>query len=201
MSKEKLNSLAVRYLETKAESVLEDLYKGVCAAWNVGRHEPDEHSIFNEVFWRVILRFNGGDFVNLLSFSFKNARIDLARRRSVRRRREVAINSSYEDEHDSSLEAKYLAADYCLEQEVIAKICKKKEADKIALIDFLLESAKIHLDSTMTAIIEEFPRHKNLYSLGKALGLSRNAVDRKIRSLGRHYDGNRFGDAQDYLAV
>lgn len=196
-----MNSVANAFLESGQQSLLDELYKGVCSAWNIG-HDSDEHSTFNEVFWKTTLRFKGGDFVNLLSRSFKNAKIDLARRHMVRKKREVVIkNYVTDDQKEDTLQLLYLASDYDLEKAVISHFSKKKEADKLILIDFLLESAKIHLDSTMTAIIEEFPRHKTLNALGKALGLSRNAVDRKLRSLSNHYDGNRFGDIEDYLAV
>lgn len=80
-------------------------------------------------------------------------------------------------------------------------VLKKKEIDKRQLIDFLLESAQIQNDSTMTAIIAEFPRHKSITALGKALGLHHEVVRRKLRSLSRYYDANRFGDIRDYLAV
>lgn len=201
MDKEKLNNTANDYLETGNKDLLDDLYRSICRSWRISTQRPDDCSLFNEVFCKAVASFKGGDFVSLLSFCYKNAKRDRHRYMRVRKYREIPIQPMTDDDGSNQSDPNYLVSSFNLEEEVITKIFKKKEADKLILIDYLLESAKIQYDSTMTAIIEEFPRHKTINALGKALGLSRNTVDRKLKSLARHYDGNRFGDIQDYLAV
>lgn len=111
-------------------------------------------------------------------------------------------NSDSEDAPTSSVEM-LVDEDYDVAYEVI----KKKEADKRQLVDFLLESTTIHKDnhSTMTVIIEEYrkddSRDKSDNAIAKSLGMHHETVKRKLESLAKRYDANRFGDVREYLAV
>jgi|UPI0005D0FBA5 hypothetical protein len=202
MEKKAVNDLANAYLLSKDERHLEEMYTILRRAWNISRQSDEYQSLFNEVFCLSVASFKGGDFVNLISFSFRNRKKNLWKKQRLRQRHEWYEPSLLgEDNDEAATSSNIFVSDFNLEDHVVNKMFKKKEADKRQLIDFLLESAKIQNDSTMTAIIEEFPRHKNLNALGKALGLRRNTVARKLSALSRHYDSQRFGDIRDYLAV
>lgn len=76
---------------------------------------------------------------------------------------------------------------------------RKKEADQRQLIDSLVNDPS-QVDPITTLIVAEFPKYKSITALAKALGLHHEVVKRKLTSLSRRYDANRFGDVRDYLA-
>lgn len=90
------------------------------------------------------------------------------------------------------------------ESDVVDSICKKNKDDQRQLIAFILESSKIHNDPLMTDIIkgfEEIAEYEDvkLGTLAKVLGVHRNSVDRKLRSLARHFNSTQHGDLLHYL--
>ncbi|MBG9735803.1 hypothetical protein [Paenibacillus alvei] len=199
MDKKYINELMNEYFSNRNTQLLELVYVHMCEGWSITGSKPDEWSIFNETFMKVTHEFRGGDFVNLLSMSFRNARINYHKHRRYRER-----NEEYDESRKSENENKLNIVDTLRSEtdtsgEVIINLYKKKEAQQRQLLNFLLESAKIQNDQTMTAIIEGLPRYPTVMALAKALGLQRNTVDRKLRRLARNYNPEIHGDILDYF--
>lgn len=207
MEYEKLNSLANHYVETNDSRDVDDMYIGLTAKWSESlktvaaslRTDAAEiQSMYNEVFVKSIQAFKGGDFAKLLSRNLRNARASFSRKQTVRNkyRYESIDKPAGEDAPTSELKDSYI-----LEDHVYERMHKKKEADKIKLIDFLLESAEIHSDSDMAPTIDRIKRGESLYSIAKSKGAHPYQLDRKIRRLSRFYSQETHGDILDYFSV
>ena len=205
MNKEKLNKLAERYLaENRSEIVFNEIYlelrddwmnKSSVIAQSLFTDESEILSLYNWTLVNVLKRFNGGDFVNLLTRSLKNARSTLYKKRRRQRGFEVyqADNQSIDEDAPTS----EIADTYNLEEEVI-----KKEIEKRQLLDFFIQAAKP--DATTTKIVEAYlqaPPSASPKSIARSIGLHHWFVKRELSRLSRRHDFARFGDFRDYLAV
>lgn len=162
---------------------------------------PEMISHLNEEFWQAFKTFNpdaGCSFKTWVSIKLAQKALDVIRYKEGKYHKRVLTVLDGKSAGDEEAPTSEIASDYDLEEEVIQRFSKKKEADKRQLIDFLLQSAKT--DDVTTAIVTNFSQHKSITALAKALGLHHEIVKRKLRSLSRHYDANRFGDINDYLA-
>jgi len=149
----------------------------------------DEHTaleIFDEVFMSItdcIL-----DIERWLNRALHRRRIDAHRQRKAR--------SKYEQIKE------YIPETTPIVNEVECSVIQKEEADHRQVIDFILRTAKP--DATTTAIVEAYliaPPSATRKEIARSLGLHHEIVKRKLLSLSRHYDANRFGEHYDYLAV
>ncbi|PAD72407.1 sigma-70 family RNA polymerase sigma factor [Paenibacillus campinasensis] len=161
------------------------------------RDVNDADAIFDDVFLRISGDVDIRDFAHTMRTSLRNARIDLIRSESSRRK---WIDRYLDDDSDKDESAPtlQLRSEENVECEAIFSE-KKKRTNQRQLIDSLLESAKILLDPTMIAVIERIKRGETPNAIAKSLGLQRNTVDRKLRRLARGYDRNIHGDITDYM--
>lgn len=149
----------------------------------------DEHTaleIFDEVFMDIT------DSIQNVERWFNKAlhlrRIDASRHLKSR--------SKYEQVKDTLLKTAPTV------DNVETTVIQKEEADHRQVIDFILRAAKP--DATTTAIVEAYliaPASASRKEIARSLGLHHEVVKRRLQSLSRHYDANRFGEHYDYLAV
>lgn len=167
---------------------------------------PDFVSALNEALWKAWSTYSaseGRTFNTWVQTLLKQSAINVVKsKEGTYYKRQISIldatpNSEEEDEPRLLIE-KSKCQDQNNDNDFIATH-KKKEAQQRQLLNFLLESAKIQNDPTMTAIIEGLPRYETVMALAKALGLQRNTVDRKLRRLARHYNPEIHGDILDYF--
>lgn len=196
------NSLAERFRITNCQTAYVALYRASESLRDANRRgmkrmgydANDADTVFNDTFDRVIRREVTDSFERLLSRSLKNARIDFDRREKRRRKREVSWNTPTSAMPDAPTLEMTMVSDDDTEAEAVAK---KKEAEQRQLLDFLLESTT---DSLTKKIVRMLPEYDSANALAKALGVHHSVVSRKMKSLARFYDANRFGDISDYLA-
>jgi len=148
----------------------------------------DEHTA-QEIFDDVILTITEGidNFEHWLNKALHLSRIDYDRKRVTKRKYEVV------HEYISETAATVKGADVEL---------LKKETDHRQVIDFLVRHSPS--DAATTAIVEAYlftPGSVSRKEIARTLGLHHEVVKRKLNRLSRYYDGNRFGDIYDYLAV
>ncbi|UKS30209.1 hypothetical protein LOZ80_15210 [Paenibacillus sp. HWE-109] len=213
MTKEQLNSLVISYKLRPTEDSFRAIYDEYEPKWSrsvygdAKRTCTDQSTMFalyDDALMKAIDKWDSslGDFANYLARWINRARSNLQRTSLRRLKREQSIIERKSDEEDTPIsELDRIDNGYRVEDHVYERMHTKKEAEKLSLLDSILEPTKVQNDSAMTVIIKEFPRYKTVNALAKALGLQRNTVDRKLRSLSRQFDANRFGDIEDYLAV
>jgi len=205
----KLNTYAEEYRVTRTDVDFRRLYD---EAWRVfGRvnrcsivksrlgDESDADCIFDTVIWKLAQRSDLRDFGKVLSSSLRKARLCYFRDESRRRTRvPVYLDKEISSDEGALTLKDRLRDEYRVEDDVL----QKKETDQLQLIDFLLDRVN---DPVTTLIVTQFKSSNcgkmSITALAKALGLHHETVLRKLRSLVRHYDANRFGDYYEYLAV
>ncbi|WP_010494998.1 hypothetical protein [Paenibacillus elgii] len=205
-----LDSLAEKYRITNDTDILIKMYKDLQEKWSLTARavaaslctdSTEVYSMYNEAFIKSITSFKGGNFSRLLSKNLKNARASFYRKQMVRLRRQVSFGRSAQQSEEDAPTSD-AQSDYNLEAHANERMHKKKEADQRQLVDFLLDRAN---DPVTTLIVTKFREDESgklsITALAKALGLHHEVVRRKLRALSRHYDANRFGDIEDYIAV
>lgn len=156
-----------------------------------------------EELWMCSKDFDEGKGASLdtwVNHRFKKAIVNVIRSRegTYRRRFKSCIDAGNDDDSDDGAATPFTIRDASITDDHFIK--KRKRLDQKILIESLLQPAKT--DPVTTAIVTIFESHGgNLRSIGKSLGLHPEKVKRKLRALARRYDGNRFGDIRDYLAV
>lgn len=197
----KLNNLAQAYLETKSANSFEDMYKEaktnflqlhrarlIRSGWG-DTNDADE--IFDSTILKLSRRDDLKDFGKSLSNALLTATLDFIKSaRRYRNRFELTIDKETDDAPTLTVSDEYQVEDI---------VFTKGKGDQRQLITFILESAKIHEDPTMTDIIEGIKYYPTINALAGALGLQRNTVDRKLRRLARLYLPKDHGDITDYL--
>ncbi|WP_054958426.1 hypothetical protein [Paenibacillus dakarensis] len=206
MSFIKLNSLALAYAAARSDVNFRSLYEEANAVFRKMNRvkvvrsgygdEADADEILDAVVWRLSKRDDVKDFGRMMSTALKNARLDLFRSETSRRK---GIDYDYADREESTPILEIPT------EETPEKIFleREKEADQRQLIDFLVSSDSGEPDATTTAIVEAIaaqPSAKDT-AIAKSLGIHHEIVKRKFRKLYRRYDANRFGDYREYLAV
>jgi DNA-directed RNA polymerase specialized sigma24 family protein len=189
----KLNRLAALYRRTQDQVVFSEIYeelrdqrlKNERVVKRSGYGDADDAlGVFHEAIMRV-LRSDFDDFGKSLAVSLRNARIDFFRK-TRRERERYPMQDDYKDEEGAAIPAIELVG---TEATIVEDaVHKKKEADKRELTDFLLESAKILKDhSVTTAIVKEFrsPQFESVNAIGKSLGIHHEVVKRKVKRLSR----------------
>jgi DNA-directed RNA polymerase specialized sigma24 family protein len=206
----KLNSLAQRFFTSGMSDGFDELYREAVRLFRkVNRvrlyqmgfgddHEADE--ILDKAIWKLSETQGIRDFGKALSRALKNLRLNFKRdsQRSRDRLPQEWYKLSDGDEEDCEGSANPLIAVEA-PPDIYPSLDKKNEDDQKKLVAHIEESAKIHLDPTMTAIIERTKLGEVPYAIGKSLGLQRNTVDRNIRYLARHYNRNLHGDITEYI--
>lgn len=207
MTNVKLNMLHVQYLGCEDARSRNDVFAEIYAltkrARDINRSqvttsgygdEADAQTIFDDVIVKMLRDSRITDFERTLNRRLKTKRIDLLRGTSRRRTRQCSLEELIEGAPTpATLQVSGI------DKEVFHR---KKETDQRQLIDFLLRSAKT--DATTTTIVEAFliaPLSASPNAIAKSIGLHHETVNRKLLSLGRRYDANRFGDRREYLAI
>lgn len=211
MNLTQLNSLAVAHRENRTEESFTVLYREarklflkVHIAMVVKGRRGDEHDAeeaFDETVMDLAKRDDVEKFGEALSAALRKSRL-MVERGNVRREKRYRVSvDQTEEQDDGSCTAMYvLTDDVSAEEEAIRNLTQKKDAQKRQLLSSLIDPAKVTDRETM-AIVSQFPQYSSITALGKALGIHHEIVKRKLRKLSRGYDGNRFGDVNEYLAV
>lgn len=203
MTDQQLNSLAENYRLNGCQQSYNELYNAVSGLRTINRRSmrrmgftdiSDADTVFDDTFMRVISREVTDNFQRFLSRSLKHARIDFDRKEQRRRSNEASMDAPTSSDPDAPTLGMTLLSDYDTEAEAIAK---KKKAEQRQLLDFLLMGS----DSLTKEIVRRFPEYDSANALAKALGVHHSVISRKLKSLARKYDANRYGDIADYLAI
>ena len=201
MNNVKLNSLVLAYQQTKSDAVFTEIYNMVAHWWSNKRsianslrsNEHDVQAAYEDTLIKCIEAYNGQtDFMNFYKYSVAVNRGMIYRKTKRLHEREVyEHNLSDEDGNPNQLEAIYGTT----EQTPFTK----KEADQLALIDFLLIGA----DAKTTAIVEAFLAHPNpsVTAIAKELGMHHQQITRTLKRLAGKFDSKQFGDYRDYLVA
>lgn len=202
----RINDLAIEWVSAREETVFNEIYRTLEAEeWPKSKArdarltrstENDVQSIYHEVLWRVIQKYDPakGPFMNLLRRSTRNAVLDLAR--ASKRRYEMEIYAN-ETEDDNSTAMLLEVPDETANTEGDG-LTKQKKRDQRQLISFLVTAAN---DDMTKKIVHMFDPDISFHALGKALGTRGELVKSKIERLARYYDPHRFGAPSDYFAV
>lgn len=211
MNLSQLNSLAVLHRENRTQETFYDLYKEarqlllkVHIAMTVKGRRGDEHDAeesFDEAVMSLAERDDVENFGEALSAALRIKRV-FVERGNVRREKRYQITADQtEEQEDGSHTAMCVLTDgVSAEDMAIDNLTQKKDAQKRQLLSSLIDPAKV-VDHDTRLIVSQFSQHKSINTLGKALGIHHEVVKRKLRKLSRGYDGNRFGDVNEYLAV
>jgi hypothetical protein len=215
MSNVKLNMLHARYIASpdrrSRNEVFTEIYAATKKERNINRSrvtasgygdEADAQTVFDDVIFKMLGDTRITDFERTLNRRLRTKRIDLLRKVVRTRARQCSLDEMYEEESEGTP----------IPEEVLDKIKTvtaeqsyldaKKETNQRQLIDFFSRSAKT--DSTTTTIVAAFLKSDDNTSpnaIAKSLGLHHETVSRKLRSLSRLHDANRFGEYREYLAI
>lgn len=210
MTTEQLNSLFRRYRQTKCQVLFSELYAGLAAIKKANERmlirsghggRDDAETIFDDTLIKLTQRDDVEDITKLLPAALKRARLHFLR---TERRRDTRfcvtdLQQQYGDDSEDAPTSPQIAVDEETPEQIYLE--KKKKADQLQLVDFLLESSQILSDPVMVAAIDGIKDGVRISTISKSLNIHHEAVKRKLRALSRRYDSNRFGDIREYLAV
>jgi len=206
----KLNSLAQRFFTSGVPVDFEELYRESVRLFRKANRSQlhrmgfgDDHAadeILDNAVWKLSESPHVKDFGKALSRSLKNGRLNFCRDMQRQRKRlpqeRFKVSEGEEEDYEGSANPLIVVT---APPDEYPSLAKKDEDDQKRLAAFIKESAKIHLDPTMTAIIKGTERGEVPNAIGKSLGLERKIVVRKLRYLSRLYDRSIHGDITDYI--
>jgi len=209
INNEIINSLAVAYASTRCNSVFTELYTLLLPEFRRRWRKPDVDPHDCEEAFHVSLDellckwgADSGDFLQSLNVRYKSRLTDRLRKRRRRADRvEYSIDEAPRPEDKKSGEwaaTQLVDARINVEDDAIKKMT---ESGRQAIIDHLLLLPQSDNATTRIVAALQVSPFESPTSLGKAAGVHHEVVKRKLRALSRRYDGNRFGDIRDYLAV
>lgn len=202
----KIENLITEYRESGSDQVFREIYERMASvvkasnlrsylevtarALRCGTDEVIE--VFDDTLLEVIAAYEESkNFENFFNRSWKNRKANLYNKHKRRRKREVYVDDTAEEEYN--IFAK-IPDELDVEHEVTT--ATKKEVDQRQLINFLIDKA----DPETTAIVDGFlGGGRTLRQVGKPLGLHPQQVSRKLRKLSENHDPARYGDFEDYL--
>jgi transcriptional regulator with GAF, ATPase, and Fis domain len=173
-------------------------------AQSVASDKWEIQALYEDKLLECLLKFKGGNFVNLLSMSLKNARADLYEKNKKRYSQEVYIDEN-ESERESGVDFDtYIMSNVSLQADdykpVETQIFEPKTFvdDKLQLITYLVNKTN---DKTTKQIVELWvSKNKGTYTeIANELNIDRTTVMRKLKRLEKHYDSKVFGDKKRYL--
>lgn len=210
-SAQQLNTLHVRYIQTPDNDVFAEIYALTKPARDMNRRkviasgcgdEADAQTVFDDVITKMVYDDKITDFERTLNKRLRTKRIDLLRGSVRKRARQCSLDEMYEGEAEGTPMPAAALGRMKTESAELDYINAKKETDQRQLIDFFSRSCKT--DTATTTIVEAFliaPDSASPNAIAKSIGLHHETVNRKLLSLGRRYDANRFGDRREYLAI
>jgi RNA polymerase sigma factor (sigma-70 family) len=133
-----------------------------------------------------------GEFVHVLSRALRNAFITM--NRSADNKAEYTNRYIAGDEKEIDV----------FEDVIISGITRDASAEAESLVfskerSEMLTSLLVDVDEVMIATIRAFLAEKSLVKAGAKLGVSHTTVKRRLESLARKYDANKYGQVSDYL--
>lgn len=157
----------------------------------------DADEIFDDVVLKVAQKENVLNIGPLIRTSLRNARVNFV---DSERRRRGKIGVYLDEElSDGECSPKLKPPEVESAEKEMLFNEEKKRADQRQLVNSLLESAKIHLDPMMIAVIERVKSGETPNAIATSYGLGRNTIDRKLRNISRNFDRNRNGCITDYI--
>lgn len=209
MKDNNINELASNHYEVGTQESFARLYRELSTRWvrrirkDVAATLGDEAEVgalYDDCLLDVVRDWTpgSGDFEHMLNKRIRLRKIDLFRKNALRQRR---WSKSYEEMTEETEDG--AATSFADEREDTEGTVIKKMIDhgRQSVIDHLLHSAKS--DTATTAIVAELrvSQFESYTALGKATGIHHEIVKRRMHAMSRAYDGNRFGDIRDYIAV
>lgn len=161
----------------------------------------DAEGTFDDLVMKLAYDDDVRSFGEMLSAALRIKRLEVERG-NVRREKRIQqdVQRSEENEEGTLTLLNLLTDGVSAEDAVITSLTQKKDAQKRELLSSLIDPGKV-VDHDTRLIVSQFSRYPNVNALGKAIGIHHEVVKRKLRKLSRGYDGNRFGDVNEYLAV
>ncbi|MFW5434298.1 hypothetical protein [Paenibacillus apiarius] len=194
-----LNEKVMEYKRTGSQDLFGEIYREVSRPWAAYLQRDSSYAMtdyaevsatYDDKLLDVIDKFDPqkGNFISILSSALANARTDL-RRKNLRRRRMEIYASSEEDA------ATFLERDDVNVNVERTALTYTKKKEQRQLLSHLVAEA----DDLTHKIVILFAENDSFNAVGKQLGIDHKRVKRRIESLSRRYDGNRFGDIRDIL--
>jgi RNA polymerase sigma factor (sigma-70 family) len=182
-----LESLVIRYQQTKDETVFNEIYAEVTSRWerflnglyrkyyNVDPH--DINSIAHEKLYKVAMKFDEskGSFMDVLSVSIKNAVINEFKKKHRRIKHETLVSATTDDEGNEIDPMEYLATANA-EDEIIEKINGREQRQ---LIRDLLE----RVDDKTRQNIVAYVQTGSFRKAAKLTGMTHAAVIKRFKKL------------------
>lgn len=159
------------------------------------RDTNDADSVFNDVFVKVTRKEVVLDLGAMLRTSLRNARVNFM---ESEKRRGDRVSKYLDDDDEGQTQTPEQMRSRSAEHDVFYSE-KEKEANQRQLVDFILESAKIHLDPMMIAVIERIKLGETPNAIATSFGVKRNVIDRMIRKLARWHNPEVHGTITDYM--
>lgn len=209
MNLTKLNTLYAAYRKRADNEIFREIYEELSTvrAQNESSvvrsgygDKDDALTIFHDVVLRLTMRDDIQDFGRAFMRALKNARTDFFRKAGRYVSKLDWLDATHARDNDEAATSTLLdsmeSADY-VEKTVVEK---ENEADKIALVDFILESSQIQFGPEMTAIIKGLQSdYDNVNEAATSNGLHRNQIVRPLNRLSRLFDRTKHGDIRDYF--
>jgi hypothetical protein len=202
-----IGNLIREYQSTKSEDVFNKIYLTATANWKslfktLSKSFPyiDEteiDSMAHVKLYEITVTYDNskGDFYHYLSAAIRKGCLYLARKQKHRNDHESLVSAKTDDEGN---EIEFFDTIERANAEDEALDSLQKNSDQRQLIAALLSNA----DSNTRQSVEAFMMSDSFRDAAKLLGKKdKNSVIRPIRKLSRKYDGNQFGDIQDYFTV
>ncbi|NRG30749.1 hypothetical protein [Niallia circulans] len=201
----KLENLIKEYQRSKSDDLFATIYRSIeeSVRFNQPQYEStvakslkatihETRELFDDCVMYTISNYdNERSFIAYFKWKFRNMRANF-----IRDKRVIDSTEVYETNTDDTAMSSIEMVDKLnLEEYVIAK----KEADQLALIDFLLKDA----DELTIGVVKTFLKHPKPTptAIGKRLGLHHSTVIRKLEKLASKFDSKQYGSHRDYLVA
>lgn len=202
-SKLLLNEMVTTYKETGitdyfeqafalAKTQIEQTARKYSKAWGLPFEEFVSEGNYRFISAVEAYDASAGDFENVLSRVLRNAFITITR--SPANKAEYTERYHVRDGQELDV----------FEDVIISGITKDASAEAESLVfseerSEMLTSLLVDVDDVMIATIRAFLAEKSLVKAGEVLGVSHTTVKRRLQSLSRKFDANKYGQVSDYL--
>ncbi|MCY9760372.1 hypothetical protein M5X06_12665 [Paenibacillus alvei] len=194
-----LNEKVMEYKRTGSQGLFSEIYREVSRPWKnflmrdarfAMTDTQEIEALYDDKLLQVIEKFDQarGNFISVLATAIANAVKNLRVKNARRYRMEVYAKG--DEDEPTILDRPDVNVN--VESRALSSIKTKEQRE-------LLSHLTVNLDDLTCEVVKLYLVNDSYLAVGKRLGIEHKRVKRKIESLSRRYDGNRFGDYRDYL--
>lgn len=192
-----MNAMVTEYQQFGNEEVFNAIYRYYYDKWKtrakldarkIKVDEEDILSYYSQVLYQTVKCYDAskGDFNSMVRCAIINAKKTMRRDNASRVLYESPAWAEERDDDDDGIFLSIPDED---------ALSSEKTREQRELLSYLTAN----MDDLTRKIVTLFGKGYSYNSIGKRLRMDHKRVKRKIQSLSRRYDGNRFGDIRDYL--